>query len=326
MRRPNFSILTSRIPPRRFVLTLVLLAVAAFCVVNAHIPFSLALDPFALWHGDGPRLVLANERMNKYLLAHRYVPRNFDGVLIGPSLSANFDTRKIAARRIYNLSVNGGNATELRHIFTPAAASGRLKYMIISLDPYILASQGFKDSTLNWVRPWEAALLSMPSRWAVVRALHLRPMEDIFEDSPAGWNNFDLRKPRDLSRFNDAALNRPISPDEIGRVPISVMPGAMQDLKAMVALAHAKGIKVFAYYFPYDAIKFEIELSHGWHDFRATVETAFGPGDVVWDMNTSTYDYIRRRGESYTDGHLSQSGTALVLADIQRRLDAQLPQ
>ena len=79
------------------------------------------------------------------------------------------------------------------------------------------------------------------------------------------------------------------------------------------------------YYFPRDAWYFQAGFSHGWNDFRAAVDAVFGPEDVVWDMNTPAYDYIRRKGEAYSDGHVSQIGAALVLAEIQRQLDAHLP-
>jgi hypothetical protein len=324
MRRLNFSILTSRVSPRRFAAALALLAAVTFAVVNAHIPFSLALDPFGLWRDTGPRRILTNERLSKYLLAQRYVPMNFDGVLIGPSFSANMDTRQITGSRLYNLSVNGANITELRQIFTPAARAqqGHLRYMVICLNPYIVANSGFKDETLRWSSPWEAALLAAPSRRATWRLLRGR-VEPIFAESEAGWHNFDLYKTRQVTMFNAERLNAPASPSPDLR-PIPIDPGALADLRALVAVAHGAGLQVFAFYFPTDRKSFDDLYQPVWSQFRATIETAFRPGDVVWDMNTPAYDHIRRNPEAYTDGHLSQVGTRLALEDVQRQLDARL--
>lgn len=324
MLRLNSSTLTSRVEPRRFTAILGIVGLLALCISGLMAPAILALDPFALWYGEGPRRILTTERLNKYLLAHRYVPQYFDGVLMGPSYSANFDTRLITSRRLYNLSINGGNATELRKVFTPAAESGKLQYVVITIDPYILATEGYKDDTLRWSSAWEAALSSMAGRQAALRALDLEPVEDVFADSAAGWNNFDLHKVRD-PRFTDEALAIQPGPQDISTAPILVRPAALRDLKAIVDLAHEHEIKVFAYYYPRDAASFQTGLSHGWPEFRATVDAVFGPEDIVWDMNTPDYDHIRRKGEAYTDGHLSQIGAALVLAEIQRQLDAHLP-
>lgn len=321
MRRLNFSILTSSVAPGRFAGLMVLLAALTFAGVNAHIPFSLLLDPFGLFGGHVPKRILTNERLSKYLLAHRYVPENFDGVLIGPSFSANFDTRQITSSRLYNLSVNGANVTELRHILTPAlgAKDSQLRYLVICLNPFMLANNGFKDQMLRWTSPWEAALLAGPSRRAVWRLMRGQ-VDAIFAESEAGWHNFDLYKTHNEALFNDERLNAPPQPIANMR-PIPIDPVALQDLKSIVAQAREAGLQIFAFYYPYDGRKFDDAMEMNWPRFRTVIEGLFAPEDIVWDMNTPAYDHIRRRGVSYSDGHLSQAGTRLVLADIQRQLD-----
>ena len=55
-----------------------------------------ARDDFGLFGSDGEKRIWTREKTSKYLLSHRYVPENFDGLLIGPSYSdLNFDTRTI---------------------------------------------------------------------------------------------------------------------------------------------------------------------------------------------------------------------------------------
>src|SRR5215468_6006177 len=60
--------------------------------------------------------IYGDERLAKYLLSTRYVPANFDGVLIGTSASANWDTGKMRSLRLYNESLNGGNIVEEKAI------------------------------------------------------------------------------------------------------------------------------------------------------------------------------------------------------------------
>lgn len=60
--------------------------------------------------------VMGNERTDKLLFSFNYIPNNFEGILIGPSLSDNLNTKDIKDYKIYNASINGGNVTELRKI------------------------------------------------------------------------------------------------------------------------------------------------------------------------------------------------------------------
>jgi len=55
-----------------------------------------------LWH---------NERTSKYLFSFNYIPSNFEGMLIGSSVSDNLNTKKISKFKVYNASINGGNAS-----------------------------------------------------------------------------------------------------------------------------------------------------------------------------------------------------------------------
>src|SRR5438128_601241 len=112
MFRANSFTLTSK----RFVIACVALWLATFAYFSRNVPLSIYADPFGLWHTTEPRKIYDNERLSKYLLAQHYVPKRFDGLLVGPSLCANLDTRQLRNYRVYNLSVAGGNASELKHI------------------------------------------------------------------------------------------------------------------------------------------------------------------------------------------------------------------
>ena len=63
----------------------------------------------------------------KYLVNERYVPANFDGSIIGPSSSANWDVSSLAGARIYNESIPGGNAAEEQMLVKRALDKGHFK-------------------------------------------------------------------------------------------------------------------------------------------------------------------------------------------------------
>src|SRR5205823_11795187 len=69
-----------------------------------------ALDIYGLFRDPTGRAlpVYGNERVAKYLLGRRYVQANFDGVLIGSSVSANWSVGPMHSARLSNGRGNGG--------------------------------------------------------------------------------------------------------------------------------------------------------------------------------------------------------------------------
>ena len=80
------------------------------------ISHNLYYDKFGLVKQKNEILITSDERYSKYLLSYKYIPENYDGILIGPSVSGNLNTSNISNYKIYNASVNGGNYSELKLI------------------------------------------------------------------------------------------------------------------------------------------------------------------------------------------------------------------
>src|SRR2546421_10543749 len=96
---------------RRWLVVTIAAALAAVALV---VGANSALDIYGLFRDPTGRAlpVYGNERVAKYLLGRRYVQANFDGVLIGSSVSANWSVGTMHSARLYNESVNGGNRVE----------------------------------------------------------------------------------------------------------------------------------------------------------------------------------------------------------------------
>jgi hypothetical protein len=110
--------------------------------------------------------VMGNERTDKLLFSFNYIPNNFEGILIGPSLSDNLNTKDIKDYKIYNASINGGNVTELRKIVdTIAMFNNNIRFIIICLDPYITKDSGMKTTAMVLL-PIQAdrKLMELPDR------------------------------------------------------------------------------------------------------------------------------------------------------------------
>ena len=144
--------------------------------------------------------IYSDERTTKYLLAHRYVPLNFDAYILGPSLSANLNTKEIAKYKIYNMSMMGANITEQREVLNKAMERSTPKFVIICLHPYLTADHGMKTGMIN-SREYYGAIGSVSLYKAyllkLIRNLDLMPgkyPKDQFNDYGYNYYNKILQK------------------------------------------------------------------------------------------------------------------------------------
>ena len=76
-------------------------------------------------------------------------PNNFNAILIGSSVSANWNAHGIDGFRVYNESLDGGNAVEVKAIADQALASSPIKAAILIVHPYLTASHDFNTVQLT---------------------------------------------------------------------------------------------------------------------------------------------------------------------------------
>lgn len=321
------SLALAPLPPFRFITAVVAMVVllgAGFTALN------YAANDFGLWrHRDSVR-IWALEKTSKYLLAHRYVPENFEAIMIGSSVSANLDTRKIEGYRVYNLSMSGGNITE-----TGAAAQkyleapGEKSLLIVSLYPYLTKNSGMKSFQIDEGEVIGSLFSMIPINIWLAKIQHYAGIGGkALEQSEAGWNYFDL--PRNIRKTDDmaAALRRELEerkkkPDA-APAKAQIDPVAVAELDALLKLARSKGVRIAAYYHPQFGPKFDLEAVTGeWADYRAAMEKIFAPGEIILNMNGPEYAALRNDPDAYYDGsHLTQRGAGQVLQALNRALSA----
>ncbi|RJP75604.1 MAG: hypothetical protein C4522_20560 [Desulfobacteraceae bacterium] len=280
---------------------------------------NLYYDPFGLWHSHEEKKIYQNERTTKYLMSLRYVPENFDGILTGPSVSANLDTRRLKTHKIYNLSINGGNVTEINHTSKNYIQKTRNKIIIICLYPYMTKDSGFKDNQFTYKNLLDAAIFS-PFAIAVTRKIynHIPPRMG-FEQSEWGWNNFDLKKMKRGIKFYD--YYKIIIKTK--KIIIKINAEAYDELGNLITLCRQKNFTILAYFYPINHWEYQSFVRTGsWDTYKKKMFALFSPNDIVWDMNTEQYEYITKNFDAYTDGHLSQLGANFVLEDIDRKLQS----
>lgn len=309
------------------VLALVFIFCAGFIGIN------YISNDFGLWRYRESTRIWTLEKTSKYLMAHRYVPENFDTVMIGASVSANMDTRKIKKYRVYNLSMSGGNITE-----TGAAARAYLeargdkKLMIVTLHPYITKNSGVKSFQIN-EREYYGSLFSLiPVRlWLAKIQVALGINQHAFDESAEGWNNFNYPWTQKNPAINAEKAKNILEQLKAGKGKhtsyYQINPQAVKELKDLLILAREKGVKIAAYYYPIFGPTFEVmDYTGEWKRYRSTIDPLFKQGEIIFDMNTTDFDYLRYNNKVYHDGsHLTQTGANAVLDALNQKLDIKNP-
>ena len=122
-------------------------AAAVFAILVLNFVVAILMDPYGLFrnpHGRQLRVAFA-ARKAKFLLSKRYVPANYDGLLIGPSSSENWDPAGIPGVMMYNESILGANVFEEKRIVDQALPSGRFKLALCILYPTMTTNHALED-------------------------------------------------------------------------------------------------------------------------------------------------------------------------------------
>jgi hypothetical protein len=262
-----------------------------------------------------------NERTSKYLLSYNYIPANFEGILIGSSVSDNLDTKKISRFKTYNLSINGGNISELKYIAENVIKRGNLKFIIICLYPYMTKDHGRKTPYIDQQEYW-ASLGSKETLKFYLDKLAIKYgfRYDIYNDY--GYNNFNLilEKPvvakakittqSDKSSITKNKDNQVEFIDEI----------AYNELFEIINLSRQKNVKIFGFYYPYYIENYNENL---FKTYKEKIDKLFDVKDVIMDLNTDEYLEFRSDLSNYYDkGHLSWKGTNYLIREMNAKLNA----
>jgi len=148
-----------RMTARRWIaLTLTTIAAAIGLATLA----AFMIDPFGVLRDPtGRKLSVYDfERNAKFFMNQRYVPANFDGLIIGASSAANWDMPVLGGTRMYNDCLPGGNIVEESILVDQALRKGRFKLAVILLSPIETRTHEIHDG-LDTIRSSEA-IASIP--------------------------------------------------------------------------------------------------------------------------------------------------------------------
>ena len=294
---------------RRFNLWVLALLLSTTGAVAA---IGYATDVYGVYRPTRGRSMtpLQNERLFKYLFAYDYIPANFDGLLVGSSVTGNWETAAISDARIYNASLSGGNATEERLIVEKVIEHKCPSLALFSIQPYLTETVGKKT-----------VFMEESQRWAGLGSLQ------VFKAYFIRWQEAHGRRRREFSPsgqddYDPAMFNRALRAKEETSGDFVVQAGALADYGAMVAAARRCGAQVVAFIPPIEKDFWDLRPD-AYRRYFATVRGFFKPQEPVIDMNDPDLAAFRADSNNFTDGiHVSRSGAQQLVGYLDQRLHA----
>jgi hypothetical protein len=256
--------------------------------------------------------VYGDDRVAKYLLSTRYVQANFDGVLIGSSMSGNWDTGKMQSLHLYNESLNGGNMVEEKAIVDHLLERPGIRAALVVVHPFLTASHEFNTVQIGPREIW-GALGSQNLFDAYKSALKIRLGREEQAFDAAGTEDMG----EDAKQLN-ATLQAMMKPG----TEFEIDPIALAAYRDVVAVLRARHIPI-AFVIPPTA---EPLLASKRDAFRRYAETLLGarlPGERLLDFSSDEFAAFRHDVSQFSDGvHLRGRGalkiTAIIDEHIQR--------
>jgi hypothetical protein len=256
------------------------------------------------------RLVYGDERVAKYLLSGRYVPTNFNALLIGSSVSANWDAGLITNYRTYNESLNGGNVVEQEAIVDQALERPGVIAAVLLVHPYFTSSHNFETVELT-PRIKLGALGSTSLLSAYKNAVNIRLGREEQTYDRFGSNDFDTAARK---------LNPRLAKMLTSGGDFEIDDIAMQSYFRLIDKLHQRGINIL-FVVPPTSTPLLTPKLEAFERYQALITPHMTAGDLVLDLNSAEYASLRDNPENYTDGvHMRPAAARTVVAAIDRAL------
>lgn len=271
-----------------------------------------AADIYGLFRDPSHRslCVYGDDRVAKYLLSTRYVQANFDGVLIGSSMSANWDTGKMQSLRLYNESLNGGNIVEEQAIVNHLLERSGARAALLVVHPYLTATHEFKTVQIGPREIW-GALGSQNLFDAYKSALKIRLGREPQTFDAAGTEDMG----NDAKKLNVTlqAMMKPGTDFEID-------PIALQAYRDIVAALRARHIPIAFVIPPTSEAIFAPKRDAFRRYAEIVLETRLSQERLL-DLSSDEFAAFRKDVSQFSDGvHLRGSAALKVTAIIDERM------
>lgn len=283
-------------------IALILFAIAFF------VWFNVKLDLLGL-HGRRDVKMHTLARFSGYLMAYRFIPENFDGLLVGNSVAAGYDTSLIHNHRVFNAAIRGSSMDQERAIVEEVLKRGHLRVIIFVLHTNLISYDVIQSAYMT-PHDYYASFGSIQTLLIDLQALK----EHFGYPGPVSYDYygrthfplFKLTKDWQITLPNALAMN----------------PSEVNSLAGLLADLHSKGVKIYAVFAPtyqphWDAQREQLSA------WRAKVLTYFSPSDTIIKVPDDVLRDIQSKPENFPDWvHMSPPANATVMGVVERYVDS----
>lgn len=283
--------------------------------------FFIVIDDYGLFYKNNRNIYTAeNERTSKYLFTYNYIPSNFNGILLGPSLGAQIDTSKLNDYKIFNLSLNGANATELYILLNNLLKQdNNIQVLILTLHGYTTATSGRKSSRMV-EQEFFASFSSIDAIKLQLRklVLNLGLAKNYFNAN--GYMNMNLAKEVVVKQHESVSSSASHDKTVIEMHNFNVDSAALLDFNKIIDLAHSKSITLIGYFHPDYYLYYESNKAQN-ESYKKTIKAMFAQDDILIDFNTTSFDSFRKDPSNFLDNsHLSYKGEHFIVSYLNQTL------
>jgi len=283
------------------------------------IPLNAYVDTYGLFRPARGRVltIYGEERIAKYLHSFRYIPENFDGVLLGSSVSSIFETRDFNGYRIYNASIQGGNVADIKPIADNIFRKGKLKLTLICVHRYITNDHDSKTDLITPKQYWGALGSPQLMTSYISRLANLLGVAQAKYDEYGALHSGPEPDGDTVRRTIDQTLaGIKMGTERIGNYHID--PIALAELRDIIIVARNQSQQLVIFYPPMPA-QVRAVCSADFAHYRETISSLLDSEDVVVDFNDSKYESLRDDPQNFTDAvHLSRTGATLVMVELKK--------
>ena len=301
--------------PQKWVLTTLAVVVGTSGLA---ISLNLALDIYGIFRDTHRRhlVVYGDARVAKYLLSTKYVPENFNAVLVGTSVSANWEVSRLGPLHVYNESLNGGNIVEEKAIVDRALQRPGIAIAFMVVQPYLTRSHDF--STVRISPDLVYSAVGSENLWnAYEDILRIRLLGHHREFDAAGTENFQIFR-HDLN----PDLTDMLRPG----TDFSVDPTALAAYREVVAELRAHHAQLVFIVPPiYQDL---LDRKRGaFEKYSQLILSETGGMDPWIDFNSARYAALRQNRENFGDGvHLVPGAANRVVGALRTEIQSLLVQ
>lgn len=288
------------------------IGVTALLLIAA-VLINMSLDVYGIFRNAKGRhlVVYGDERVAKYLLSEKYVPENFNALLIGSSVSANWNTSGIEGLRVYNESINGGNIVEAKAITDRTLSSSRIRAVLLIVHPYLTSSHEFETVQLtpreNLAALGSQSLLDAYKSEARIKLRLAKPELDEF-----GTDDFG-----DIPQKMNPHLQKLMAPG----TEFTIDASAMASYKALVDELHSANIRII-YVIPPVTQSIYLSKVNAFANYSHAALENRSEEDRVIDFTSDEFMDFRSDPGNFKDGvHLTNQSARQVVAIINTKLN-----